>query len=535
MKIKAKENKVHSTKRKKRKSKSKAQRKKLLNLIRKMAQTTIEDNNSQPSTSGEIFSRKSPAKKRKTFEKFKDNNKHRQILIQKYKLNKKKKQNLRLKGLSSPSLSQITSQKIIQQIKRRHNKSNSKSPPKSKMKDETRKSNENTTKSEESDDDDDDCVCIETKPEVILIEDEVNVVKELENKYLKFKHYQSIGSIRLKESNVNVKNNQMITSTPNTSRKMPYYQDTNASFGLLSNVGLNSDINIVEDKTLTPNVNVANSMANGEVIVIEDTFVPQMNNKSPPPTSRSRSKRSNPHDDSVIFVSETIGSRSPVTNSGFIPLNTPAQEVKVHLPPVIQSPLRKRKKCTNDLFTSKEEKQLQIYNNNAYNPNKNKSDDENSKKRMVLVDGSNVAYHHSLNKEFSVKGLKICVDYFAKMGHEVKAVVPQYRLQKTKSSDPAELESLHRQGKIIFTPCKNLPGKSATSYDDRFTLQLASELDAAVISNDNYRDLINENAAFKKIIENRVIGFTWCNDVFILPKDPYGRMGPSLASILNRS
>lgn len=66
-------------------------------------------------------------------------------------------------------------------------------------------------------------------------------------------------------------------------------------------------------------------------------------------------------------------------------------------------------------------------------------------------------------------------------------------------------------------------------------LQLASEMDAAVISNDNYRDLIHENPAFKKIVESRVVGYTWCNDMFILPKDPYGKWGPTLDMILNRS
>lgn len=67
-----------------------------------------------------------------------------------------------------------------------------------------------------------------------------------------------------------------------------------------------------------------------------------------------------------------------------------------------------------------------------------------------------------------------------------------------------------------------------------FTLQLAFEMDAAIISNDNFRDLINENPAFKKIIESRVISYSWCDDIFILPKDPYGKYGPVLEAILER-
>lgn len=66
----------------------------------------------------------------------------------------------------------------------------------------------------------------------------------------------------------------------------------------------------------------------------------------------------------------------------------------------------------------------------------------------------------------------------------------------------------------------------------RFILQIAYERNAAVVSNDNYRDLIHENPAFKKIIENRVIGYSWCDNILILPKDPYGRFGPPLSEIL---
>lgn len=67
------------------------------------------------------------------------------------------------------------------------------------------------------------------------------------------------------------------------------------------------------------------------------------------------------------------------------------------------------------------------------------------------------------------------------------------RLKQSMSTDPAQLESLHKQGKIVLTPCKNLPGKNAVSYDDRFIMDLAHEFDAAVVSNDNYRDLFEEN------------------------------------------
>lgn len=68
------------------------------------------------------------------------------------------------------------------------------------------------------------------------------------------------------------------------------------------------------------------------------------------------------------------------------------------------------------------------------------------------------------------------------------------RLKKTKSSNQDLLAKLESEGKVVFSPCKNLPnGKKVTSYDDRFILDFAADYDAAVISNDNYRDLSKES------------------------------------------
>lgn len=100
------------------------------------------------------------------------------------------------------------------------------------------------------------------------------------------------------------------------------------------------------------------------------------------------------------------------------------------------------------------------------------------------------------------------------------------------SSDCKLLERLHRQGKITLTPCKNLPGKCTTSYDDRFIFEIAAQFDAVIISNDNYRDIILEDSNWRKIVETRVVGYTFFNDLLILPKDPYGRYGPKLEDIL---
>lgn len=183
-------------------------------------------------------------------------------------------------------------------------------------------------------------------------------------------------------------------------------------------------------------------------------------------------------------------------------------------------------------------------------------DTDNLEKRMIVIDGSNVAYNHGPNGVFSVKGIELCLEYFEKRGFETKAIVPQMRLRLGKSSDPKRLEKLANDKKVLLTPCKNLPGNRSSSYDDRFILEIAAQSEAAVISNDNYKDLLNENdgeyatdedrsskfhnissillSVWNEIIQTRVIGFTFCNDLLIFPADPYGKKGPSLVQILHR-
>ncbi|XP_017108488.3 uncharacterized protein [Drosophila bipectinata] len=198
-------------------------------------------------------------------------------------------------------------------------------------------------------------------------------------------------------------------------------------------------------------------------------------------------------------------------------------------------PKKVRTRMNDSLFTKSEKKKLGDYNSNTYNPAAHESqtaDAPKSNKRAVIIDGSNVAFAHGRSSIFSSEGIKICIDYFDKMGHNVKAVMPLFRRNASKSSNPELLDQLHKEGKIVFTPCKNIHGQMSISYDDRFILQLAYEMDAAVVSNDNYRDLMGENPAFKKIVESRVLGYSWCDNIFILPKDPYGRWGPTLSEIL---
>ncbi|KAH8253800.1 hypothetical protein KR032_006961, partial [Drosophila birchii] len=242
-------------------------------------------------------------------------------------------------------------------------------------------------------------------------------------------------------------------------------------------------------------------------------------------------------DNSVILLDDSIG------ENDFIPLLNPlANNVinSIQKTPKKSPKLLKKKsgRMSISQFTSAEKKKVGDYNSNTFNPTEETDEPgqangkPKSNKRSIIIDGSNVAFAHGNSNVFSSEGIKYCLQYFDKMGHNAKAVMPSFRRNAFKSSNPELLDQLHKEGKIVFTPCKNIPGQKSISYDDRFILQLAYEWNAAVVSNDNYRDLIDESPAFKKIVETRVLGYTWCDNIFILPKDPYGRWGPTLDEIL---
>lgn len=64
------------------------------------------------------------------------------------------------------------------------------------------------------------------------------------------------------------------------------------------------------------------------------------------------------------------------------------------------------------------------------------------------------------------------------------------------------------------------------------TLQLAAENEGVVVSNDNYRDLVQESSEFKKVVEDRILMYSFVSDRFMPPDDPLGRSGPTLENFL---
>uniref|UniRef100_A0A1B6DCV5 RNase NYN domain-containing protein n=1 Tax=Clastoptera arizonana TaxID=38151 RepID=A0A1B6DCV5_9HEMI len=164
---------------------------------------------------------------------------------------------------------------------------------------------------------------------------------------------------------------------------------------------------------------------------------------------------------------------------------------------------------------------------NVYNPNKDGRKKEGL--RPIVIDGSNVAIGHGKGS-FSVQGLKICVDFFLKRGHQhIKVFIPQYRKNK---GNFEELEELEKRGILILTPSRRVDSKWVVPYDDRYIIQYAVETEGIVVSDDNFRDLYAENPLWRETITSRLLMFTWIDDLLMFPQDPLGRYGPTLDQFL---
>ncbi|XP_078608116.1 NEDD4-binding protein 1-like [Branchiostoma floridae x Branchiostoma japonicum] len=153
--------------------------------------------------------------------------------------------------------------------------------------------------------------------------------------------------------------------------------------------------------------------------------------------------------------------------------------------------------------------------------------------RPVVIDGSNVAMSHGKKKNFSSRGIAICVEYFWKRGHrDITVFVPNYR--KGCSTETNLMILLEEKGLLSFTPSRRIKGKTVASYDDRYIVRLAAEKGGVIVSNDNYRDLLDESQAWRDVIENRLLLYTFVGDRFMPPDDPLGRDGPSLDELLRK-
>jgi ribonuclease ZC3H12 len=107
---------------------------------------------------------------------------------------------------------------------------------------------------------------------------------------------------------------------------------------------------------------------------------------------------------------------------------------------------------------------------------------------------------------FSCMGIRIVVDYFINRGHKnVKAFVPRFRRGMSDRRCPTTrgdiLDELEKRNNLIYTPSRYVGNQLICPYDDRFILRAAQHYNAVIVSNDNYRDLRQENAEWDHLVK----------------------------------
>ena len=146
---------------------------------------------------------------------------------------------------------------------------------------------------------------------------------------------------------------------------------------------------------------------------------------------------------------------------------------------------------------------------------------------------------HGRQDVYSCKGIQLCVDWFRERGHkEITVFVPSWRKEASRPEKPITdqevLHSLEREGILVYTPSRKVNGRRIVCYDDRFIIKLAAETDGIVVSNDNFRDLTKENAKWRETIEQRLLMYSFVQDMFMVPDDPLGKHGPNLNDFLRK-
>ena len=131
----------------------------------------------------------------------------------------------------------------------------------------------------------------------------------------------------------------------------------------------------------------------------------------------------------------------------------------------------------------------------------------------------------------------MAVDYFKSRGHDhIKVFVPEWRKEQSRPdaliTDQHILAALEKENILVYTPSRKVSGKRIVCYDDRYIVRYAYMEGGVIVSNDQYRDLMQENPEWRKVIEERLLQFIFANDHFMPPDDPLGKSGPTLDQLL---
>ena len=144
-------------------------------------------------------------------------------------------------------------------------------------------------------------------------------------------------------------------------------------------------------------------------------------------------------------------------------------------------------------------------------------------KPLIILDASNIAMRHG-NQKFSSKGIEIVINYFQNNGHKVVSFLPEYFFRQ---KDPNSYLNKKRVVPDNIDYLKELNDKHLViqsppqDYDDSYCIQYAKTHDAFIVTNDLFRDYLDNITDNRKRetermwVKERCISFTFNQDEFI--------------------
>ena len=150
----------------------------------------------------------------------------------------------------------------------------------------------------------------------------------------------------------------------------------------------------------------------------------------------------------------------------------------------------------------------------------------------VILDGQNIAFNHGekrakeLNKSkyFSYEGLKICFETLYRRGFKTEIVMPAFQLEekRTKQYDKTGIVNYLKKFNVFV----EVNGYESNKRDDLFILQYAFNNNSSIISNDQYRNKLeelsqNEYLIWKPWLDKNRFGFEFINDSLITNSESF--------------
>ena len=148
----------------------------------------------------------------------------------------------------------------------------------------------------------------------------------------------------------------------------------------------------------------------------------------------------------------------------------------------------------------------------------------------VVLDGQNIAFGHGetqaiqLNKKkvFSYEGFRFAFEALYKRGFKAEFILPSFHLSKKRVERFDKTKVIDYLNE--FDVFVNVGGSESNKKDDSFILQHAFNKNLIIISNDQYRNKLEELSEkeynlWKPWLDKNRLGFKFENDSFIIDSD----------------